>query len=281
MPHFAVPSANPSGNYDIRSGAVWRLRINEGQRGRIAIRDGASLSITSNNGQVVPNDDVVFGLVERLGNNAVLELFGLSAGTSMIEARDGGGNVVAYVQVQVASIGGKHAFFKLAEPSMALHSPDTPVKYQMKYTATVPTNKSPSEVLDLVVQKNHLRHLVFSCHGAADGNPLVIMGTGFRLDDAGVFAALYPILTGVIWFAACAVCMSSEGVTFCSQVAKASGCHVVAPGITIPPMKAGHSQIEVFTRSLPHYFDPDGKAMKQSDFMKLDDDLGFKLTRVQ
>jgi hypothetical protein len=281
MPHFSVPSSNPSGNYDIRSGAVWRLRINEGQRGRIAIRDGARLEIASNNGQVVPNDDAVFVLVEQVGNNAVLELFGLSAGTSMIEARDASGSVVAYVQVQVASIGGKHAFFKLNQPSMALHSPDTPVKYDMKYVKTVPFNVSPADALDFAVQKSHLAHLVFSCHGSGDGNPYLVLGTGFRDEDAAAFGALRSVVSGVIWIAACALCMSSSGVDFCSRIARASQCYVVAPGITIPPMKAGHSQIEVFTRSMPHYFDRDGKLIGQSDFMRLDHELGFKLIRVQ
>jgi len=45
-------------------------------------------------------------------------------------------------------------------------------------------------------------------------------------------------------------------------------------------MKAGHNQFEVFTQSLPHYFDSDGKLLTQSECLKRDNELGFKLVRI-
>ncbi|MEP7048919.1 MAG: hypothetical protein ABJB12_01140 [Pseudomonadota bacterium] len=241
------------------------------------------MKISSNNSQVVPNDAGVFDLTEVQGKNGVLELFGLSAGTAMVEARDSSGNVVTYVQVQVESIGGKHAYFKLAEPSMAINAPNSPVKYATHVTKTIPFGTDAADVLDLVAKQSNLRHLVMSCHGYGDPDrgPYLDLGSGFRDEQADLFAAIRPAVTGAIWIGACSVCGTQRGVDFCAKIAKASGCYVIAPGITLPPMKVAHSQIEVFTRSMPHYFARDGRLISQSAFLQLDKELGFTLLRVQ
>src|SRR6478609_7363930 len=139
MAKFAVPSAaqKPLGQYDVKNGSLWRVRVNEGQHGRVFVSEGTDLKISSNNAQVVPNDEVVFNITDAHGRSGVLNFFGLSPGISMLEARDSMGNVVAYIQLDVASIGGKHAYFELEQPSMALNAADTPVRYQMRYSVEV------------------------------------------------------------------------------------------------------------------------------------------------
>ena len=86
---------------------------------------------------------------------------------------------------------------------------------------------------------------------------------------------------GVIWIGACAVCGAEQGVEFSKAVAKASGCYVVAPGMTIAAMPVHLNQIEVFTRSFPHYISPKGELLKQSAFLRLDRQLGFKMISVK
>ena len=86
----------------------------------------------------------------------------------MLEARDRVGGVVAYIQLDISSIGGKHAFFELEQPSMALNAADTPVRYQMKYTLKVSAGMSVREIIAAAVIKSHLRHLTISCHGYGD-----------------------------------------------------------------------------------------------------------------
>ena len=120
--------------------------------------------------------------------------------------------------------------------------------------------------------------------------PRLAIGLGFfgkrdddgRSDDAELFARLRGVVTGVIWFGAYSVAGSIDGMAFCQKIAKLSGCYVVAPGITVSSSKVGHNEIELFSRSMPHYFAPDGeKAIAPSEFFKLDRALGFKLYRVQ
>ena len=287
MAKFGVPSQaqKPLGQYDVKGGSLWRIRINEGQHGRVFVSEGTDLKITSNNSQVVPNDAAVFNLSDAHGRSGVLNFFGLSAGVSMLEARDATGNVVAYIQLDVASIGGKHAYFELEQPSMALNASDSPVKYQMKYTLKVSPAMSVREIIAAAVAKSHLRHLTISCHGYGDPSlgPFLVIGQGFRtMDDAAEFKPLYNVLSGgVIWMGACAVCGGDKGVEFCKAVAQAAGCHVVAPGMTIAPMTVHMNQIEVFTRSFPHYVSPKGELLKQPEFLRLDRKLGFKMISVK
>jgi len=287
MAKFGVPpqTLKPLGKYDVKGGALWRVRVNEGQRGRVFVSEGTHLKISSNNSQVVPNDASVFNVTDTQGKSGVLNFYGLSAGISMLEARDAQGSVVAYVQLEVDSISGKRAYFQLDQPSMSLNAPDTPVRYQMKYSLKVSKDTSVDEVIAAVATKSHLRHLVISCHGYGDSSqgPFLVIGKGFReVKDAKKFTPLYSVLAGgVVWIGACSVCGTVAGVDFCKGIASAAGCYVVAPGITLPAMPVGINQIEVFTRSLPHYVEPTGKLISQSEFFKLDQKLGFKMINVK
>src|SRR5438105_15881556 len=116
---FKVPPTSPLGKYDLQSsGAIWRIRVNEGQHGRIALYGAPGARVRSNNPTVIPNDASVFSTTETHGYR-VVEFFGLSSGTSMIEVRDGSDDVVTNIHAHVESIGGQRAFFQLAQPSMA------------------------------------------------------------------------------------------------------------------------------------------------------------------
>jgi hypothetical protein len=281
---FKKPPSAPLGQYDVQPGSisVWRIRIHEGQHGRIALFGAPSARVRSNNPIVVPNDDSVFSVVDQRGLRLV-DFYGLSSGTSIIEARDVDNEVVAYVQVQVVSLDGKHAFFDLAEPNMALNAADSPVRYRMKHTEKIGGGVDPSQIIDKVAATQELKHLAFSCHGYANPKegPYLAMGAGFTDNNVDLFDRLHSVMSGVIWMAACSICQSQNGVAYCKQIAQRAGCYVVAPAITLPPVQTGINQIEVFTRSLPHYFDPSGALMKASEFMKLGRKLGFRLSRVQ
>ena len=168
---FKKPTSGLEGSYDIQPGStsVWRVRINEGQHGSIVLTSAEGLSIASNNPGIVPNDAAVFERKALANGSVQLRFYGLAAerkgpGTAMLEARRSG-SVVAYMQIQVQSIGGKRAFFQLDQPQMALNATDSPVKYAMKYSETIPRSLSPSEIISRVLAKGSLQHLVLSCHG--------------------------------------------------------------------------------------------------------------------
>jgi hypothetical protein len=290
--HFKKPSPGtlgPLGSYDTQSGStsVWRVRLHEGQFGRVALTESSGLTVASNNPGAVPNEDAVFKQTTLAGGTRVIDFYGLSGGsaggtnTAMLEARRAD-DVVTYMQIQVASIANKRAFFTLDAPSMALNASRTPVRYSMKYTETISGGTSPRDVLQKVADKSNLQHLVISCHGQPESakGPYLELGSGFRDEDAALFEMVYPVVTNVIWFGACSIAGTAEGIDFCSRIARASGCFVVAPAITLPPMKAGLNQIEVFTRSMPHYFARDGKPMSPSKFLSLGSKLGFRMTTV-
>jgi hypothetical protein len=291
MAQFKTPPIpSPGVFYDHQAGStsVWRVRLSEGQRARIALVDGAELEVSSNAGAIVPNDPSVF-TETRAGAVRIIEIYGLSAqgsttpGVAMIEARQRGA-VVAYFQAQVSPLSGAHAFFQLAEPQMALNSSDTPVPYSMKYKKTYTSGVSAESIISDVQAVARVNHLVFSCHGTVDparGGPKIEIGSGFDMSNLGLWDRLFSAVNNVIWFGACALAGSAEGIKFCQTAAWRSGCYVVAPTITLPPMKPAINQIEVFTRSMPHYFAPDGVQISATDFLRLQDELGFKLARIQ
>jgi hypothetical protein len=290
-PAFRTPprgNLGPSGSYDLNGTSVWRIRIKERQVGRVALLNGGGLTVRSNNSQVVPNDATVFKTTQLAsGPTRIVEFYGLSPGTSMIEAYDGG-DVATYIQVQVSALGGPLSMIELDPFQMALNSWDTPVPYKMKYNKQVPGNMDPQSIINEVVAKTSMKHLVISCHGEADPQkgPFLALGSGFRMEHADLFQQLYPVVTSVIWIGACAVAGSAEGIQFCKRMAKASGCYVVAPGITIPRSVVGINQVEMFANSMAHYFDPDGNAIggtgvaAGTEFFKLGQQLGFRLVKV-
>ena len=69
MVKFGVSTGKASGLYDVRAGALWRVRINAGQRGQVVLKGGRRLDVSSNNAQVVPNDDSVFVRTDQPGGN--------------------------------------------------------------------------------------------------------------------------------------------------------------------------------------------------------------------
>lgn len=84
----------------------------------------------------------------------------------------------------------------------------------------------------------------------------------------------------VIWLGACAICGPPQGIELCKTLARSAGCFVVAPGLTLPPTTTGVNEIDVFTRSLPHYFDREGKQISYQAFLKQQGELAFILKNV-
>jgi hypothetical protein len=181
-PRFKKPKS-PLGSYEFTGGTtLYKIEINEGQFGRVDLTESAGVKITSNNPKVVPMDDPVFRQTNIGQGVTQIEFFGLSgADTSMLEARRDG-NVVTVLQIHVRSINGKRAFFQLAEPQMALHAPDTPVHYKLKYSATISWSMTPDDIGELVAKKGSMKHLVLSSHGSGDPKDGVFLnlGRGFR-----------------------------------------------------------------------------------------------------
>ena len=292
MPSFVrPPTLSSQAGYDSQTGstAVWRIRIYEGRTAQIALSDGAGLKVTSNNSVVVPNDPSVFMELASSGGKRIFQFYGLSSetaqrsGTSIIEARSSSGSVVAYVQVQVSPLSGKRAFFELESPQIAVNMSDSPVQYDMKSNIKATYGMSAQDIINKIKTYGGPYHLVFSCHGTADpskGGPKLECGGGFNWSNIDLWKQLYPSVIHCIWFGSCSIAGTADGVEFCKAIAKRTGCYVVAPGITLPPVKVGKNQIEVFTRSMPHYYNREGEAMGQTQFFALQPKLRFKMVQV-
>jgi hypothetical protein len=127
----------------------------------------------------------------------------------------------------------------LDAPNMGLNDARAPARVTMWNTWDVNASESREHIIDWVahVARNapggKLKNVVFSCHGNAS---IVEMGQGFNRSHATLFAG-WAGLVEKIWFRACLVARIStpgsptfgDGNLFCSDIAKAARCHVVAP----------------------------------------------------
>ncbi|MEO3432300.1 hypothetical protein [Inquilinus sp. CAU 1745] len=132
----------------------------------------------------------------------------------------------------------------LEEPHMGLNDSRTPNEVQMWNTWNVTQTETVQHMLDWVAEVargapgGKLKNLVFRCHGAP---AYLHCGAGIRRTDTPRFSAWRGLIEK-IWFSACQVgyitphngrgCApgpaQGDGNMFCSEIAQAAQCHVVA-----------------------------------------------------
>ena len=275
-PHFeVVPSAPPDHAEYTASRWLWLIRIKQYKYGKIALVNGENLVASSNNPLVVPNDDLVFKGKTGLESRRIIDFYGLSSGTTMLEIRTLGGDFRFALQIQVTPVSGKLAsFVALKAPQQALNSHDTPGPYQMQYTERINAGENAAAI----IKKIHtgVNHVAISCHSFTPG--VLAIGETIHKDNVSAFGDLRTN-TGaqVIWIGACSVAGPAEGVNLCKEMARRSGCYVVAPGIGSAAIKTPVGRIDFFGASLPKYFDPKGETIPATQFLKLGSELGFTI----
>ena len=123
-------------------------------------------------------------------------------------------------------------------PHMGLNDQRAPANVQMWNTWSVNSTDSRGHIIDWVaeVARRHpsgkLKSVVFCCHG---NSAFVQMGEGFTRQHTSMFSA-WAGLVDKIWFRACLVARivtpgsptTGDGNLFCSEIAKAAQCYVVA-----------------------------------------------------
>lgn len=136
---------------------------------------------------------------------------------------------------------------EIAQPAMGLNSThDHHIHVQMWNTWDVAAIKSASDVVEWVrsvalgAPGGKLKNLVFSCHGAP---ARIAIGTGIRTADIPLFGRWVENgrpLVEKVWFRCCRVAFitpapggtgvaaGGDGNVFCSSLAKAAKCYVVA-----------------------------------------------------
>ena len=129
----------------------------------------------------------------------------------------------------------------LESPHMGLNDPRSTNRVQLWNTWNVSATETVDHMIGWVAQVargapgGKLRNLVFRCHGAP---AYLHCGAGIRRSDTARFQA-WRGLVDKIWFSACQVAYitpgnsaggpaSGDGNMFCSEIAKAAQCHVVA-----------------------------------------------------
>ena len=274
--HFELQPGSPDrGHWFTERGNLWKMEVRSYLNSKAVLVDGENCILRSNNPLVVPNDDVVFLGKTGGGKRRVITFYSLLSGTTLIDAfGTEGGPSLATLQVHVVGLpGDKPSFVALDGPHTALNSPDTPVPYKLKQTITVKPGERAEDFLKKVDPGS--RHLAISCHGTPDG--VLLIGEGLNKKNADQFGILLPTAVSVIWIGGCSVAGTVDGVEFCKQIAKQAAAYVVAPGIVIPPTRPGIGRVELFERSLPHYFNRIGEAITAAEFFKQSTTLGFKV----
>jgi hypothetical protein len=128
---------------------------------------------------------------------------------------------------------------KMKQPSLVLHSCDVPgYKYQMWKSWLMPKGASASDVvywINWAVDNSPelaLSNVIINCHGSPGFLHVGGDGCGFGIGDIAIFKPLRTKTIGKIWLVACEVAKnkgsSHLGTTFCSALARETGCFVIA-----------------------------------------------------
>lgn len=146
----------------------------------------------------------------------------------------------------------------LEQPSMGLNDPRHHLNVQMWNTWYVTQTENRQHMINWVASVargapgGKLKNVVFSCHGSPS---FVQLGEGFDRRHAALFRA-WSGLVEKIWFRACQVALiqtpgspaTGDGNLFCSDVAKAANCYVVASTETqwTPPQTLPYGKLDTF-----------------------------------
>ena len=126
----------------------------------------------------------------------------------------------------------------LSQPALALHSYDVPgYLYQMSTTWKMPAGASGGDVASWIGSavgqspEQQLHNVVINCHGGP--GKLYVGGLAASpIANASAFGQLHNLDIGTIWLVGCLVATGSNGFAFCTQLAVAAGCDVVAANDT-------------------------------------------------
>lgn len=138
-------------------------------------------------------------------------------------------------------------------PHMGLNDRRTWSKVQMWNTWSVAENTTREHIMEHVAYvarhapSGKLKNVTFSCHG---NSAYVQMGQGFDRSCTSMFSA-WEGLVEKIWFHCCSVARiitpnsptNGDGNLFCSEIARAARCYVVA---------STETQVNVAGRILPY-----------------------------
>jgi len=172
---------------------------------------------------------------------------------------------------------------RLKQPSLVLHSHNVPgYKYVMETSWKMPQSATPSDIVSWILYaRNHsselmLKNVVINSHGSPG---YVHTGKnssgdcGIGIESIGAFKELRGKDIGTIWIVACSVASNNKwrnGKHFCSELAKVSGCGVVAADAT------QHVDTSFYLRLCPsnciddyeggvYYWGADGSESRGSD----------------
>lgn len=126
----------------------------------------------------------------------------------------------------------------MRQPALAINSPDVPgPDYTMWDTIYAAWGLNAPMLAYLIRQSvmkslatwgMPLRNVIINCHGTS--GELAVGGKGVHITskDVPVFSALRTYSLGTLWCVACFPALGATGQAFCSALAQACGCRVVA-----------------------------------------------------
>ncbi len=264
----------------LESGWFWKVKLKQYTTGKFYLVDGAGLVAASNNPLVVPNSDAVFKGKTGQEAKRLVEFYGLTKGTALIDFRPSETAPPALtMQVEVLEASGhRPSWVAFSDKSAAINAPDLPALYQLDSTSKAPTSP-PESLFDAV--PSGTKHVALNCHGqmnygSVQGMTLFVAGNVTQSNCAAVFQKLKAKSGGgVVWIGGCEAGSDNE---FCKQAALASGWYIVAPMITLPIVRPPVGKIDWFAESKVKVFDnKTGKPIAATSFLLLQKDLKFQI----
>lgn len=158
---------------------------------------------------------------------------------------------------------GRIEMITLEPPHMGINDRRTHMRVNMLYNMDVQRGHTPNQVISYVatiatrLPDKKLKNVVFSCHGSPG---YLEVGRGFTYKEIGLFLRWEGIVEK-IWFHGCRIAGGELGNYFCSGIAKAASCYVVAPTeyqVDIPRVFP-YGQLGTF-EGLLLSFSPDGSV---------------------
>jgi hypothetical protein len=224
--------------------SLWKLDILRGSHTAVRFINAPGLDIRSNNPfNAVPNDSAVW--VDQNASSSPRTIFFYGRfmpidpaarsqdQCTLFEVWQNGNPGRALLQVWVRDYPNSIVFIKLMGNSFVLNSAATDLRPYNNFpnrSATIANSMSQQDIINLVINRGHLDHLVINAHGRADQNGITKnfeIDLGLRFSQANLH--YWNQLDGRVEYIWLLNCIVGSDDHLCAEIASRTQAWVIAP----------------------------------------------------